>query len=183
MKIIVDTSSWLALVRYYIPFDPNSNVYQFFKKGIEDGSIILIDEVHKECSFVAKKIVPNTLSFFNDKKNITKTVELFPSPKFFNLVDNQFSIQLVKRRLTDVEYENQKEAFIKSADSKIILLGLKFIKEDKIEETIIVSEESSSANDHKLFKKIPAICSILKIKSLTLPELIEIFNNEINLKF
>lgn len=183
MKIIVDTSSWLALVRYYIPFDPDSNIYLFFKKGIEDGSIILINEVHQECSFVGKKIVPNTLRFFNDKKNITKTSELFPSPKFFNLVDNQFSIQNIKRRLSEVEYENQKETFLKSADSKIILQGLKFIKEDKIEETIIVSEESSSANDHKLFKKIPAICSLLKIESLTLPELIEKFNNEINLKF
>jgi len=183
MKIIVDTSSWLALVRYYIPFDPNSNIFLFFKNRIEDGSIILIDEVHQECSFVAKKIVPNNLSFFNDKKNITKTTDLFPSRKFFNLVDNQFSIQSRKSRLTDVEYENRKETFLKSADSKIILKGLKFIKEDKIEDTIIVSEETSSANDNKLFKKIPAICSILKIECLTLPGLIEKFNKEINLKF
>lgn len=35
MKIIVDTSSWLALVRYYIPFDPNSNIFLFFKNGID----------------------------------------------------------------------------------------------------------------------------------------------------
>lgn len=183
MKIIIDTSSWIALVRYYIPFDPNSSIFQFFKKGIEDNSIILINEVHQECSFVAKKIVPNTLSFFNDKKNITKTIELFPTSKFFNLVDNQFSIQHLKRRLTDIEYESQKETFLKSADSKIILQALKFIKEDKIEETIIVSEESNSANDNKLFKKIPSICNILHIECLTLPELIEKFNKEINLRF
>ena len=183
MKIIVDTSSWLALVRYYIPFDPESKIFLFFKNGIEDGSIILIDEVHQECSFVAKKIVLHNLSFFNDKKNITKTNDLFPSPKFFNLVDNQFSVQTVKRRLSDVEYESRKEAFLKSADSKIILKAQKLIKEDKIEETIVVSEETTSANDHKLFKKIPAICSILKIECLTLPELIEKFKSEINLRF
>ncbi len=183
MKIIVDTSSWLALVRYYIPFDPESKIFLFFKNGIEDGSIILIDEVHQECSFVAKKIVLHNLSFFNDKKNITKTNDLFPSPKFFNLVDNQFSVQSVKRRLSDVEYESRKEAFLKSADSKIILKAQKLIKEDKIEETIVVSEETTSANDHKLFKKIPSICTILKIECLTLPELIKKFKSEINLRF
>lgn len=182
MKIIVDTSSWIALVRYYIPFDPKSNIYLFFKQGIEDGSIILIDEVHQECSFVAKNCFKN-LSFFNDKKNITRTTDLYPSPKFFNLIDNQFSIQSQKRRLTNVEFENRKEIFLKSADSKIILQGLKFIKEGEIADVIVVSEETSSANDHKLFKKIPAICSILKIECLTLPDLIEKFNNEINLKF
>lgn len=183
MKIIVDTSSWLALVRYYIPFDPNSNIFLFFKNGVENGSIILIDEVHQECSFVAKKIVLNNLSFFNVKKNITKTNDLFPSRKFFNLVDNQFSVQPLKRRLSEVEYESRKESFLKSADSKIILKAQKFIKEDKIKDIIVVSEETSSANDQKLFKKIPAICSILEIKCLTLPELIERFNSEINLSF
>lgn len=183
MKIIIDTSSWLALVRYYIPFDTDSKIYSFFKEKIEDGTIILIDEVHQECSFVSKRLVINNLDFFNAKKNITKTTNLFPYPKFFNLVDHQFSIQHLKRRLSDVEYENQKEIFLKSADVKIILQGLKYKKEDKIEEVIIVSEESSSANDHKLFKKIPAICNLLKMECLTLPDLIERFNIEINLKF
>jgi len=183
MKIIVDTSSWLALVRYYIPFDPDSNVYLFFNKGIENGSIILINEVHQECSFVAQRIVPKNLSFFNQKKNITKTTDLFPSPKFFNLVDNQFSVQSIKRRLSDVEYQNRKEVFLNSADSKIILKAQKLIKEEKIEDTIVVSEETSTENDNKVFKKIPAICSILKIECVTLPELIEKFNSEMNLRF
>ena len=109
MKIIVDTSSWLALVRYYIPFDPDSKIYLFFKEGVEDGSIILLDEVHQECSFVGKKIVINNLDFFKNKKNITKTTGLFPFPKFYNLVDNQFAIQYLKRRLTAIEYEIRKE--------------------------------------------------------------------------
>ncbi len=183
MKIIIDTSSWLALVRYYLPFDPDSNIYLFFKNGIEDGSIILINEVHKECSFVAKGIIPKNLSFFKEKKNITKTTDLFPPPKFFNLLDNQFSVQSIKRRLSDVEYANRKEAFLNSADSKIILKAQKLIKKDKIKDLIVVSEETNSENDNKVFKKIPAICSLLKIECLTLPELIEKFNSEINLSF
>jgi hypothetical protein len=36
-----------------------------------------------------------------------------------------------------------------------------------------VTEETSSPNDLKLFKKIPAICIILGIPVITLPELLE----------
>ncbi len=183
MKIIIDTSSWLALVRYYIPFDPDSKIYHFFKNGIENGTIILIDEVHQECSFVGKKIVINNLEFFNQKKNITKTTNLYPYRKFFNLLDNQFSVQSLKSRLSDVEYEIRKETYLKSADAKIILQALKFKNEDQIDEVIIVSEESGSANDQKLFKKIPTICTILKIECSSLPELIVKFNKDINLNF
>lgn len=183
MKIIIDTSSWLALVRYYIPFDPDSKIYLFFKEGVEKGSIIILDEVHQECSFVGKKTVVNNLDFFRNKKNITKTADLFPFPKFFNLVDNQFAIQSLKRRLSDIEYENRKERFLNSADAKIILQALKFRNEDKLNEVIIVSEESSSANDQKLFKKIPTICEILKINCFTLPEILEKFSKELSFNF
>jgi len=82
-----------------------------------------------------------------------------------------------------VEYQNRKEVFLNSADSKIILKAQKLIKEEKIEDTIVVSEETSTENDNKVFKKIPAICSILKIECVTLPELIEKFNSEMNLRF
>lgn len=37
---------------------------------------------------------------------------------------------------------------------------------------ILVTEETESSNDNKLFKKIPAICKELEIETITLPELI-----------
>lgn len=40
------------------------------------------------------------------------------------------------------------------------------------EQVIIVTEETESSNDNKLFKKIPAICKELEIDTMTLPELI-----------
>jgi len=42
-----------------------------------------------------------------------------------------------------------------------------------VEEVILVTEETESGNDNKLFKKIPAICKELNIPTMTLPELIE----------
>jgi hypothetical protein len=47
------------------------------------------------------------------------------------------------------------------------------------QEIIVVTEETISNNDNKLFKKIPTMCSALDIKCLTLPELVRIFDEEI----
>lgn len=44
--------------------------------------------------------------------------------------------------------------------------------ENKGEQVVLVSEETESSNDNKLFKKIPAICKELEIETMTLPELI-----------
>jgi hypothetical protein len=56
------------------------------------------------------------------------------------------------------------------------------MKDNPGEEIHLVTEESSSSNDLKLFKKITAICSILDIPVLTLPELLEKYT-EIDLGF
>ena len=81
------------------------------------------------------------------------------------------------------EKKIRKGNFLNLADAKIILQSLKFKSEDKIDDVMIVSEETSSANDQKLFKKNPAICEILRIECFTLPELLEKFSKEINFNF
>jgi len=53
---------------------------------------------------------------------------------------------------------------------KQIILCLNLIKEG--ERVVLVTEETESSNDNKLFKKIPAICKELEIETMTLPELI-----------
>ena len=35
MKVVIDTNSLLALVRYYLSFDKNGVLFQFFKMKIE----------------------------------------------------------------------------------------------------------------------------------------------------
>lgn len=53
---------------------------------------------------------------------------------------------------------------------KQIILCLNLINDG--EKVILVTEETESSNDNKLFKKIPAICKELEIDTKTLPELI-----------
>lgn len=52
MKVVIDTSSLLSLVRYYLPFDTNKKLYDLIKQEIKNHNIIVIDEVLSESSFV-----------------------------------------------------------------------------------------------------------------------------------
>lgn len=181
MKYIIDTSTWIALVRYYKPFDNNNVVYNFFKNKLKDNEFLLIDEVFKECSFVAKKIVIKELDFVSSKKIITKTTNIYPNKKFFNLLENQFCNKAQRNMLNEAEIDNYTSNYLNSADAKIILLALNIKKEEGSESIFIVTEETSTNNDNKLFKKIPTICKEIDIKSISLPKLIELFNSEIEI--
>ena len=154
MIVIIDTNSLLSLVRYYLPFDKNSVLYDFIKYKIEQGEIIIIDKVLEECSYNSKGIVIQKLSYLEDKlflksaKLPYKTDSLIaPSPaKFLRQVDNQFvnSIVLKQRKLTEVEYENQKNSFLEDADMKLILLSLNLMRDDIDKEVILVTEETET---------------------------------------
>ncbi|NOU47467.1 MAG: DUF4411 family protein [Bacteroidales bacterium] len=180
MKVVIDTNSLLSLVRYYLPFDKKGVLFQFFKKKIETGEIIIIDKVLLECTYNSKGVVLTKLVYLNDK-TFLKTAKvpfrtdslLAPSPaKFLRQVESQFVNTVVRRqkKLTDTEFDNQKNAFINDADMKQIILCLNLMKDG--EKVVLVTEETESSNDNKLFKKIPAICKELNIETLTLPELL-----------
>ena len=183
MKVVIDTSSLLSLVRYYLHFDKSSVLFNFIKNKIEIGEIIIIDKVHKECSFFSSGLILKTLPFLTDKtflkstKLPIKTDSLIaPAPaKFSRRVDSHFVNATVKklRKLTEEEYESQKNTFMNDADMKLILLCLNLKKDNQEEEVILVTEESETSNDNKLFIKIPAICKHLNILTMTLPQLLE----------
>ena len=180
MKVVIDTNSLLSLVRYYLPFDKKGVLFQFFKKKLEIGEIIIIDRVLQECIYNSKGIVITTLDYLSDKvflrtaKVPFKTDSLLaPSPrKFLRQVENQFVNTVIRkqRKLTDTEFENQKNAFLNGADMKQIILCLNLLKDG--EKVILVTEETENSNDNKLFKKIPAICKEINIETMTLPELL-----------
>jgi hypothetical protein len=180
MKVVIDTNSLLSLVRYYLPFDKKGVLFQFFKNKIETGEIIIVDRVLQQCRYNSKGIVLKTLDYLNDKAFLKaakvpyKTDSLLaPSPaKFLRQVENQFVNNVVRnlRDITDTEFENQKTAFLDDADMKQIILCLNLLKGG--EPVVLVTEETESSNDNKLFKKIPAICKELSIETLTLPELL-----------
>ena len=159
----------------------------FIKKQIENYSIIIIDEVLRECKITAKKIVVGKLPYLVDKeftekfKLPIKTVDLLPPApkKFYNLVDNNFITQYA-RRLDSAEFEQRKKEYLESADARMIIFTLNQLHNYPAERFIIVTEESETGNDQKEFKKIPAICKIIDIEVMTLPEL---YNDQINMTF
>ena len=180
MKVVIDTNSLLSLVRYYLPFDKKGVLFQFIKSKIENGDIIIIDKVLEECTYNSKGLVLEKLSYLTEKTFLKsaklpyKTDSLLvPNTKqFFHQLNSVFVNNIVKRSqgLSDVEFENRKSAFIESADMKQVILALNL--KSKSEKVVLVTEETESSNDNKLFKKIPAICKVLEIETMTLPELI-----------
>lgn len=180
MKVIIDTNSLLSLVRYYLPFDKKGVLFQFIKSKIENGYIIIIDKVLDECAYSSKGLVLKKLSYLSDKTFLKaakvpyKTDSLLvPNTKqFFHHLNNTFVNQIVRksRKLSEVEFESEKTRFIESADMKQVILSLNL--KNQGEQIIIVTEETESNNDNKLFKKIPTICKELEIETMTLPELI-----------
>ncbi|MEI6821053.1 MAG: DUF4411 family protein [Bacteroidota bacterium] len=188
MKIVIDTSSLLSLVRYYLPFDKNDVLHDFIKDKIYQGEIIIIDKVLEECKYNSKGLILEKLSYLSDKsfqksaKIPHKTDTLIaPAPsKFLRQIDNQFVNTIIRkqRKLTDVEYENQKNHFLEEADMKMIILCLNLNKDNNLfKDVILVTEETENSNDNKLFKKIPANCKELNITTMTLPELLEKYDD------
>ncbi|MCD4833277.1 MAG: DUF4411 family protein [Bacteroidales bacterium] len=191
MRVVIDTNSLNALVRYYLPFDVNNNLYELVKKKIQIGDIIILDAVLSECEFQSNGLVLKKLDFLKNKdfkkqyKIPLKTNDLLPPApaKFIRQVENQFSIGVMKNKLEDFEFELEKERWLNSADAKLIIYCLNHNHQGTFEEIFLVTEETKAQNDLKVFKKIPSICDMLNINVLTLPELIDKMNGEINIDF
>jgi hypothetical protein len=188
MKVVIDTNSLLSLVRYYLPFDKKGVLFQFIKSKIENGNIIIIDKVLEECKYNSKGLVLFKLSYLKDKvflkasKVPYKTDNLLvPNTKqFFHQLNNVFVNNAIRRKLTEVEFESEKTRFMEGADMKQVILALNLKNKD--EQVVLVTEETESNNDNKLFKKIPAICKELEIDTMTLPDLIAEYDG-INIDF
>ena len=132
MKVVIDTNSLLALVRYYLPFDKKGVLFQFIKSKIQNGDIMIIDKVLEECTYNSKGLVLEKLSYLTDNTFLKaakiphKTDSLIvPNTKqFFHQLDGVFVNAPIRRKLTDVQFENQKNSFIESADMKQVILTL-----------------------------------------------------------
>lgn len=184
MKVVIDTSSLLSLVRYYLPFDKNAILFEVLKSKIAKGEILVIDKVIDECEYIAKGIVLSTLTFLTDKSfNKTHKLPLNtdfilpPSPaKFYRMVDNNFVVTVQRARLNDTQYDSLKNEFMNSADMKLILSSLNLKKDFPMEDIFLVTEETEASNDSKIFKKIPAICLQLDIKTINIQQLLDRFD-------
>jgi Domain of unknown function (DUF4411) len=171
MKAIFDTSSLLAFVRYYLPFDTENKLIDFFKDKFEKAEIIILDKVLEESKGISKGIIFSELQFLSNTKIIVKTTELLPSQKFYNLLENQFCDKTILKlkEIDDVAFELEKTTYLKSPDANLIMYSMSI----KSENPIIITEETKSANDNKIFKKIPTCCTEVGIECITLPKLLK----------
>jgi hypothetical protein len=168
--VVIDTSSLVNLVRYYLPFDRDKILYNFIEHKVEAKEILVIDKVYDECCFFSDGLAIHSLPFL--KKHKQDTSECLPNKLFFHYANNDFINPDQRKKLKDnpemIEIEKQK--FLNGADAKMMLFCLK--NNSPLLQPRIVTEETTSNNDSKLYKKIPTMCGTLKIQTLSLPELL-----------
>lgn len=166
MKVLIDTSSLISLVRYYLPFDKEGKLSAFLEEEILSENIIVLDKVLDECKYQGKGQVLAALPFLKTAKYKTDSSTLIPQQKFYKLIDNNFINGSERNRLDEAEYEIQRTKFLKSADLALILYAYTHKDSDHI---AIVTEETGYNNDGKTFKKIPEICKSIEISTMNLP--------------
>ena len=173
MRAVIDTTSLVSFVRYYLPFDKADKLKKLLEKKFDLGELVVLDKVYEESERVAKRIVTKELTFLNDKKKIVKTDLILPEQKFFNMLENQLCYGSQRNKLSTPEFEVKKQEFLETADAKLILFCEKDKNSLELDKPILVTEETRSENDNKLFKKLPEICSILNIDHCNLPTLLK----------
>ena len=166
MKAVIDTSSLVSLVRYFIPFDKEGKLKVFLEENILSGKIIVLEQVVEECKRQGKGQVIEVFPFLAKPKYKTSIAGIKPNKAIYNLIDNNFINASVKALLPEAEYQSERNKFIDSADFAMMLYAYSI--KDK-ENVVIVTEETGFSNDGKPFKKIPDICDIIGVKTQNLP--------------
>ena len=167
MRTVVDTSSLVAMARYYRPFDTTNNLDAYLRSEIKDGSLIILDKVLAESRYVSQGLAYLSFSCLRGSKVAMSTEGLQPSRKFYNMLDNNFIDKTMKRMKfadDEVGYQNVREVFLNSADCALIVYSM--ANSTAIDPIRILTEENPNQNDGKLFKKIPSICEQLEISTI-----------------
>lgn len=164
-KYLFDTCSLIALVRYYLPFDSDDKLKNFIYKGFESKEFIMLKQIKYECEQVSSGLVFNELPQLKNVKSIN--FNKIVTDKIHRLIDNNFIISQAQiNRLESGEYEIQKQQFIESADFNLIHCAME-------NNCTIITEETPTNNDNKLFKKISAICETQGIKCASISKLLQ----------
>ena len=165
---IIDTSSLLAITRYYLSLKDERDLLRFIESKFRGGELILLSTIKSEASRAQKGIVMEAMRFLDEAELCIKDNDLLPPAprKFSNQLDNNLCVPLQKKILTDEQYALQKEAYMQSGDIKMVLYALNNPKSDPV----IITEETPLSNDGKLFRKLPAVCDFLGIKHMSIVE-------------
>ena len=174
MAIVVDTCSLVMIAKNYLPLDKDGQLYSFLEEAFSRKDLMLLDVILDESKRTSKGIAVEKMPFLKDKKLVIPTKDLFPCApeRFSNMIDNNFWVRLKKQELTEEEYIEQKEEYLKTGDAKIIIYALNVRHSDAIhlEEMQVMTEETRQQNDGKLFKKLPLLCEQIGIGTLTVSE-------------
>jgi hypothetical protein len=175
MIALFDTSSFDVLAKCYYPFDQTEFVLRdFFIDGFKQQQILTSDKVIEECQRLKKGSILTHLNFLLDtsicKPIYSHLLQPTITKKISNLVNNQFLNKGVLgfRDLSETELETEKQGFVNGTDFNLVLAANQFLIQGRL--VCIVTEESKTENDGKLYKKIPNLCVPLGIKTMTLPE-------------
>jgi hypothetical protein len=68
MKAVIDTSSLVSLVRYFLPFDKEGKLKAFLEENILSGNIIVLEQVAEECKRQGKGQVIEAFPFIAKPK-------------------------------------------------------------------------------------------------------------------
>ena len=170
MEYYFDTSSLVALSRYYHPFDNDGRLFDFVRSKFQNKEIVVLDAILNEARFTSKGIALKAYPFIEEQKDlIVDTKELMPysTKKFGNMVDKNFAVASLVNN-GKVNYSIMKQGFLNSGDGKLILTMYNRLHDDKEAKICIVTEESKTGNDKKVFKKIPDICDFIGARCITL---------------
>ena len=173
MEYYFDTSSLVALARYYHPFDETRGLYEFVQNKFYEKEIVVLDVIMQETRFTSQGIALKNYPFIEEHKDlIVDTKELMPysTRKFDNMLNNNFSVSALVRNIGHEKYSVMKQQFLNSGDGKLMLTMFNRLHDNKDADIRIVTEESHYGNDGKIFKKIPALCDIIGAKCITLVE-------------
>lgn len=165
---IIDTSSLVAIARYYLPIKDEVRLLRFVEAKLRSGELVFLSTIHLEASRTQKGIAIKLMKFLDNSELRYNDADLMPpaAQRFSNLLDNNFCVTLQKKKLTSEAYSIQKAQYMKTGDAKLLLYALNHSGEDPV----IITEETMLSNDGKIFKKLPAICEILGIKHMTVAE-------------
>lgn len=173
MRTLVDTSSLVSLARYYHPFDSTDALSEFLSSEIASGNIIVLDKIAEEVQYVSGGMAAEIFPCLKDKKRVVSTKDIIPKKKFFNMLDNSFVDHSTKRlKFNDeVSYNNERDRFLQGADCALVVYAMN--NNSELDPIQILTEETVTQNDSKLFKKIPFICREIGIRALTSVEFLK----------
>lgn len=176
MAIVVDTCSLVVIAKNFFSLDKKGTLAKFLETSFAERELLLLDAIYDELQYVSQGIVLSRFPFLRQKELIVPTSDLLPiSPKKFNnMLDNNFCIRVLKNDLTNEQYIQQKEDFLRSGDGRILLYSLAAKDgKDFFCDYAVMTDESRVSNDNKLFKKLPLLCESIGVKTVTASEYLE----------